>query len=219
MKKTVMTAMAVLVALVWFGMQSVQSAPVLDQSQTQDDTTAVRVFLGRDVCQTFTANATGFLSKVSLLLSATVNQQAPATISIMGTTGAQNIPDPTNILWTGTFANLATGWFDVDTTNTYPAIVLGSVYGIRITSADNIVGGDDDKWSAQSVGNLYTAGSLFENRGSGWVPLTINSSPFPDADAAFKTYVDAVPEPATVSLMVLALALTTFVTFRTRRHA
>jgi hypothetical protein len=223
MKKTVMTAMAVLVALVWFGtQQQAQSAPVLDQSQeiiVGANTAEIAVYSSRDLCQTFTANATGFLSGVSLYLPSggTSDQQAPATISILGTTGVQNIPDPTNILWTGTFANLATGWFEVNTTNTYPAITSGNVYGIRITSTDPLPTNPNDSWSVQIAGNLYAAGSLFENKGSGWVAVTVGSNSYPNADAAFRTYVDAVPEPATVSLMILALSLTVVVTLRQRR--
>ena len=207
MKKTVMTAMAVLVALVWFGMQSVQSAPVLDQSF--DSTGGDQSFAGR-FSQTFTANMTGYLVGISLLMDTAATNNRPATISILATSGG--VPIDT-VLWTGNYLSLADGWFDVNITSGAPAIIAGTVYGIQIEST--ISGLESDAWLTKTTGDFYTAGKMYYNPGSGWVSVP----GYPNADGGFKTYIDAVPEPATVSLMVLALALTIFVTFRTRRHA
>lgn len=160
-----------------------------DQSQVTQDT-GVRVSSTRLLCQTFTAGLTGNLEKVSLWFSDLADEQYPATISIVGTTNC--VPNVGSPLWTGNFAKLAQGWFDVDTSSTAPFLTAGTVYGIKLVVTDNVVGDPDDLWNTAITGNPYPEGGLFENRGNGWVQPTIGGESRPDADAAFKTYIEAV---------------------------
>lgn len=213
MKKAVMTVMAVLVALVWFGTQSVQSAPVLDQSfdSTGGDQSFAAVAVRPSLTQTFTANMTGYLVKVSLLMDSAATNSQPATISIVSTLSGV----PTNtVLWTGNYTSLADGWFDVNITSGAPAIVSGTAYGIRLQSTES--GLNSNVWLAKTTSDFYTGGKLYEDRGLGWVSVSTSGTPYPNADGGFRTYVDVVPEPTTASLMILALSLVVFVTFRRR---
>jgi hypothetical protein len=214
MKKAVMTAMAVLVALVWFGsQQQAQSAPVLDQSfDSAGGDQSFAAITGRPLCQTFTANMTGYLVGVSLLMHSAATNDRPATISILAT--SDGVPVNT-VLWTSSeYTSLADGWFDVNITSGAPAIIAGTVYGIRLESTLSSV--NSDSWLTTTTGT-YSGGKMYEDRGSGWVSVSTSPTSYPNADGGFRTYVDAVPEPATVSLMILALSLTVVMTLRHRR--
>ncbi len=160
-------------------------ADAIDQSQVTQDT-GVRVSATRLLCQTFTAGSSGNLEKVSLWFSAAADELYPATISVVGTTNG--VPNAGSPLWTGYFANLAKGWFDVNTSSTAPFLTAGTVYGIKLVVTDTVVGDPDDLWNVALTGNPYPRGSLLENRGNGWVPVTIGGVAKPDADAAFRTY-------------------------------
>jgi hypothetical protein len=136
--------------------------------------------------------------------STNYNELAPAVISIIGTVGG--VPDGTNVLWTKSFDNLAQGWFDIDTSVGAPSLASGGVYGIEIVSSDPAPSSSpDDAWNTKFSTNPYVGGSLFENRGSGWVPPTISGTSYPNTDAAFKTYITLVPEPATISILGLGM--------------
>jgi hypothetical protein len=174
----------------------------LDQVQ-EDIDGAARVYSTRELCQTFTPGMTGYLEKVSISLSGLSDEQAPATVSILGTTG-DNLPDDSNVLWTGTYNVLAPGWFDVDTSASAPFLVSGIHYGIKLTSSDSVSGNPDDVWDMHGTTDVYSGGKLWEKRTGGWQTLALNSASFPNSDAAFRTYM-AVPEPATISLLCIGL--------------
>lgn len=163
---------------------------ILDQSQVEWDA-GLRVSSARSLCQTFTAGMNGSLTRVDILLAfppTTYDQKYPATIRIVGNIGGA--PDDSNVLWTGSFSVLAQGWFPVDTSSSAPFLSNGSVYGIEVINNDLLTGVSHDAWDMQRTGNPYQDGSAWENRGSGWVSLSNGSGVlYPDADAAFKTYV------------------------------
>lgn len=215
MKQSITKVMAVLVALFWFGIQQQsQSAPLLDQSF--DSTGGDRGFAAtetRELSQTFTANMTGYLVKVSLMMDPLATNNRPSTISIVET----NLGLPTNtILWTGNYTSMADGWFDINITSGAPAIIAGTIYGIVLEST--ISGGDSNVWLTQTISDLYTGGKMYEDRGGGWVSVSTISPviSYPNADGGFRTYIDVVPEPSTLSFVVLAFVLTSLRVFRRR---
>lgn len=171
--------------------------PVLDKEQIIYNL-GIRVYSARSLCQTFTSGITGKLTSIDMnffTLSYTnypLQNTYPATISILGTTGVDNTPDSSNVLWTHYYNSLSSGWFNVDMTDSPPNIIAGNLYGIRIECADSVTGDPDDTWSTDTTHNYYSGGKLWENRGSGWVTITISSTPYPDADATFRTYVSGI---------------------------
>ena len=182
--------LVVVLVLAVFGLSAFADNAVLDQSQTDWDA-ALRVSSARSLCQTFTAEMNGPLVQVDVLLAfppTTYDQLYPATIRIVGTVGSA--PDDSNVLWTGSFSFLAQGWFPVDTSNSAPFLLAGSVYGIEVINDDLLTGASHDAWDMQRTGNPYQDGSAWEDRGGGWVSLSNGSGVlYPDADAAFRTYV------------------------------
>lgn len=195
MKNTLTTCLFALSAA--FCANMALCAPVLDQSQTSYNGFA-QVSLNRSLCQTFTAGATGYLTDVSISLDGSFyNEQAPATIEIVDTSGGL----PNNVLWSASYSNLSPGWFDVPISNGAPNITAGTVYGIVLVSS-NTGTQNRDGWNAYfpvpaSGSTLYAGGSLLENRGSAWQMVTMiggsGSQPQPNADAAFKTSVTPGP--------------------------
>jgi hypothetical protein len=181
----------------------VHGEPILDQSQTNSDA-GIRVHSTRSLCQTFTAGMSGKLTRVDLYLtdyqseSYLYDQEFPATISILGTVGTNNVPNEGNVLWTTNFASLAKGWFRVNTSVRAPILKSGVTYGIRFECEDAEIGTPDDLWEVQRTDNVYPNGRLWEKRTGGWVIFTMTSVEYPDADAAFKTYITVVPNPGTV---------------------
>jgi len=142
-----------------------------------------------------------------MLFSSTSDQLAPSTISILGTTGEDNTPDDSNVLWTEDYPDgFGTDWYDIDLSASPPALTKDTVYAIALYTTDSALGAPDVAWMLDREQNLYANGKMWENRGSGWVTLTVSSVEKPNADAAFKTYI-TIPEPATVVLLSIGLFL------------
>jgi hypothetical protein len=183
------------------------AAVILDQSQEGFNYKA-RIYNLRSECQTFTSGESGLLAAIEVYLdgSSSYDSQAPATISILGTTGEDNHPDGSNVLWSQTFPTLSSGWFSVDLSSASLAVSEGLVYGIRIESSDSSSALPNDAWSYNRADNLYPAGQLWEYVSGSWRTQTVSGTPEVAPDAAFKTFV-VVPEPATVILLVAGSAL------------
>lgn len=212
-----------------FGLTSLAFAeivPVLDQQQVEKNG---GLFVGASpypaLCQTFTAGVTGNLTKISLYLATGFpmpdpinpgmqdpnypngypDQQYPATISILGTSGGDHAPNESNVLWTKSFATLSQGWFDIDTSVLAPSLIQGAVYGIKIWTDDDDTPEDyhDDIWNLQTATvDPYASGKLWQNvGGAGWTPVV---HVYPFTDAGFKTYMTSVPEPGTMVMVFLA---------------
>jgi len=176
--------------------------PVLDQSQTAIDGGS-RVYVTRDLCQTFEAGMSGDLVKVSMSFSALSDELAPAVISIIETN--DGTPDDTSVLWTQDYPNgLAQGWFDVDLSASPVPLVSGQVYGVLLKSTDAEYGNPDDVWDTNygGKGDAYANGQLWEKRTAGWQPMSASGTSYPNADAAFQTWMVAVPEPSTFALLI-----------------
>jgi len=183
-----------------------ETIPVLDQSQILVDGGS-RVYSTRELCQTFTCGIDGLLVKVSMSFSDLSDELAPATISIVGTTdGAPNSDD---VLWTQDYPNgLAQEWFDVDLSAAALLLQAGEVYGICLQSPDVVYGDPDDVWDTNygGKGDAYAGGQLWENRGDVWQSMSAGGTSYPYADAAFKTWMVAVPEPSTIALLIVLSA-------------
>ncbi len=181
-KLMLVVALVALVAMV--GSSALAVDPVLDQSQ-ETFSAGVRISAGQSACQTFTAGLTGNLAKFSIQFGFGTDQQAPATISIVGTT--EGVPNGV-VLWTSGDPSvlLTPGWLDVDTTTGAgsPFLTADKVYGIMVTSTDSVLGDPDDTWQVKTATNPYVSGQFFTDRGLGWT--TAN---YPDSDATFRTYV------------------------------
>jgi hypothetical protein len=178
---------------------------ILDQSQESNaGGGAARVYSARDLCQTFTCGTDGYLEKVSIHFSNLVSNLAPATVSIVGT--VDGAPNDANVLWTGEYASLAQGWFDVDTSTSSPLLASGTVYGIKLTSSDAVSGDPDNNWDGCFSTDVYSPGKFWEKRSGGaWQSLSISGTSYPDADAMFRTYISPVPEPSTIVLLFGAI--------------
>jgi len=139
---------------------------------------------------------------VSIYFSATSGNDVASTISILGTTGENNTPDDTNVLWTKDYPDgFAQNWYDIDLSASPPALTKDTVYAIVLhTTGDT--SSKKVRWNIDELQNLYANGKMWEDRGSGWQTLTISDVEKPNADAAFKTYV-TVPEPTTMAFLCL----------------
>jgi hypothetical protein len=194
------------------------ASPTLDQSQTSWNYQA-RAYYLQSECQTFTAGLAGSLVKMSLNLTsnASYDALAPATISIIGTTGEDNHPDDSTVLWTQYYPDgMATGWFDVDTSTGAPELTSGSVYGIKFESADVSSALPNDAWNYNRNSDLYSGGQLWSNGSGVWTTQLLSGYPVTTPDAAFKTYVVAVPVPSAVVLGGLGLVLVSAMRIRRR---
>lgn len=96
---------------------------------------------------------------------------------------------------------MAQGWFDVDTSALAPTLTAGTVYGIKITSTDSSSSLPNDAWDYDREHNLYPNGQLWDNSSGSWAKQAISGNPETAPDAAFQTYMNAVPEPATMTLL------------------
>jgi len=190
-KLMLVVALVALIAMVGTSAFAVDSP---DQSQ-ELQTSSQRVFATRYLCQTFTAGLTGNLTMISLLLDATGSETpVAAVISILGTTAG--FPDDSKLLWTtGSQSPALRTWLDVDTSTGAPFLIAGEVYGIKIATGDLSSAVPNYYWCVQTETpelpkTPYSAGQLFDYRGSSWEIVTTNGGPEqPDADAAFRTYV------------------------------
>jgi hypothetical protein len=177
------------------GSLNVQAALMLDQNQTIHDSTSYRVASDRALAQTFQVTFDGWLDRFLIQTGGTADQLAPATLSVYSTDGGGK---PNTQLWSQTFPNLSSGWFEVNPTGL--SVTQGVLYAIVLTSTDNTIGNPDDKWLASSTGNVYAAGNFYQNIGSGWENLGLEN-----ADATFQTYISPIPETSSVFLGSLGM--------------
>jgi hypothetical protein len=193
------------------------SAPILDQSFTYPLPSSGSGFGGScfapaGVCaslaQTFTAGISGFLTGVSIDVTVgfAIPNSPPTTgelyLSVFDTVGGEPGANPL------TSATIAVNpalfpSFPITTVFTLPSIsiVAGTQYALELSMTEEI----SLTWFGfQSFGGPtdYSGGAGFTR------PLpTAAWTAFPfDADLHFQTFVDTVPEPSTLLLLVLGLA-------------
>ena len=197
----------------------IKAAGTIDQQQTATDGTELLASTAQSICQTFTSGTTGYLEQVALWMSTSYNEQAPATVSILGTVAGS--PNSSVVLWSGSFSNLAQGWFYVDTAVSAPLLTAGQVYGLELQSSALVTGTTNlDKWYATGyypATDAYSGGGLYTNTGSGWNPVLSKSSTA-TVDAAFITYMQQVPEPGTLGIVLSGLGMLVLFQRRRRRH-
>ena len=213
--KKILFVLAVIVLIVGF-IPPVSSAALmqLDQFQTTvGGNNGVDVWIGtspeQGACQTFTPDMSGQLGEADFYVNNfyPTYQTFSATVSIVETTGG--VPNGT-VLWTKNNCILTYGWSTVDTSLASPTLVQGTIYGIMVTTTDASFASPSSYWSIEKNTNLYANGQFFVNHGAGW-----DSTYFPSADAAFRTYM-IVPEPSTIVMLSIGFIATIAGKFRRR---
>ena len=179
------------------------AVPVLDQEYDPAVTTATG-FIGLsnfiDRSQTFTVRITGTLTRVDVLISRGDLTTAALLFDVRTTSGgAPTEPDSgANILESQSIAaaSVATssGFFTINLTGI--SVTAGDLLAIALRSDDSA--NPAYSWHG-TTSDGYSAGAAFDRFGGDWGDTFF-------ADAGFKTFVDAVPEPTTLALMTLGLA-------------
>jgi hypothetical protein len=166
---------------------------ILDQQQTIDETSA-RLYNTRPMIgQVVKCGKAGKLTKVSIKTSSVYDQQLSGTFKILGVTGENNQPDPSNELYSSEFENLGTPgeWFDFILTDSPPLLALNELFSIYFEVYDAVLGAPDIAISHSSNStDIYTDGQLWEYRNGTWQILTFSGTPVPNGDMCFKTYMD-----------------------------
>ena len=204
-----------LVALV-FGARAC-NADMIDQSYLPAGNDPLIVELNQSLLQTVTVGMGGLLSRIEVEVASSGAPPASDLFLDILTTGPGGVPTDT-VLASHAFAAA-----DVPTAFTFLGFDLGSsafaisdgdVLAIRLSATVNGSGGIDPyAWDADFPSG-YTRGAAFlnNNRGGGDVAVSFSFG--------FKTYVRAVPEPASLAMMFVGgLALRTGMLRRRRAAA
>lgn len=168
----------------------VRAVPILDQGNLAA-TFEGGIELSSPVLQTFTVGVSGILTGVELLVTRRDTTTASVTVSIRNQTtvlgSAQLLPTPGDALFT------VYGLRSVDLTATPIVVTAGEILTIALASSTGSLPLTCDEWCrGGSLNDPYTRGSY--------------NGISTDRDMAFATYVEQVPEPATLGLLMLALA-------------
>ncbi len=196
-------------------LQPAYPAMILDQSQENQDAT-LGISNTVQLAQTFTGSVTGNLELVSLFFTEmnaggnpdiSSSKSEPITVSITETTnGAPN----TTVIWSRTYSTLGfllpsttrPMWLDVRMS---APVTAGATYAIVLTRTGTTI----DRWYANkngAPGNYpdYAGGSAYQNTGTGWTKITLDGGAFTNIDACFEVYTVPIPEPTTLTLIIMA---------------
>jgi hypothetical protein len=177
------------------------AVPILDQEYVPTSPSfGLIVSLTQPVHQTFTVGVSGILSEVDVQLAR--NPTLPAhgiTVSIVETT-LSGVPDLSAVLATGTIApsDIGTGFgfVPVDLSSLGLSVDVGQVLGISLTTLAPALGGGINPYAwGGDIPGAYPGGSGFVHDPPG-------SS---GRDFGFRTFVEPVPEPATLALLASGL--------------
>jgi hypothetical protein len=179
-------------------------ADLLDQSYTGPFVGGTVVNSSVDKAQTFTVGITGELSRVSLSIFQNGLETEPLLFDLRTTAGGFPIQSNSGpgvlaeitlpaagILPVPSFVDINLTAFDIPVSD-------GEVLALVLRSnADSIAPGHGYEWSTGFT-NLYPRGeSFFRTPGNGW---SVNSIA---ASQGFETFVDVVPEPSGLMLLII----------------
>jgi hypothetical protein len=167
------------------------SVPTLDQSSanTSANEPVNNNSGGLYRAMTFTAGATGDLSKISLNLikNGSPDSGATFTAEIRSTSSDQpttTVLSSTEAISVGSIGS-SSAWYDF-IFSTKPNLTSGTKYAIVVTASYGASGTNNIGWSNDNNSNTYANGSGYHSSDS------ISWSLFGNYDYAFKTYVDSV---------------------------
>ncbi len=198
----------ILLAALFLGAGTVQAAPILDQvyDPSPPSLGSILTVDKLDAVQTFTVGVGGTLTNVEFLVSRNAGTVSDLLFDVRATTaGGAPIEDDLTTLASVTIpgasisTSLPAGFINVDISSFGVIVSPGDVlaFALRPTA------GEGFNWG-KGGGNPYPGGaSYWRFASAGITTWTFDVS----ADMGFKTYVDPVPEPASLALMLVAGAV------------
>ena len=159
------------------------------------------VWVDQDVAQTFMPAIGGYLDHVDVYVDAWVSGSFVMQMKVTGTT-PDNKPDGAAVFGQATVPGAGLGWQTLDLRSLNIVLKANTSYALWFTSNDPSVNDPGIGLGANWSPDVYTRGAALKRpTGQDWSPWNFDAGST-TGDIQFRTFMDPVPEPASLTLIV-----------------